>query len=228
MEFQDYTIRLGIVILNNDPQKLGRVKCSIPDYWDPATMDKDKALPWVYRWPMCGYQQFSLMMQNSKVWVLSSKTNPYEHWYIPYPELNPNTKELLNNYKDCDILISRYADESNAQLFYTKDEGFKTILGENYMHLKANGDIEHLSNGTVSKIEGKIYYCGEQDGEWEPMVLGDKLNDLCGTFSQDLAQLIAAANGSPYTTHLAAPLQKMKKNWDEKYPKLRSQICKLN
>ena len=58
MLFKDIEAIPGVVIDAEDPENLLRVKAAVPGIFDPGTMKKE-ALPWIYRFPMCGYQQYS-------------------------------------------------------------------------------------------------------------------------------------------------------------------------
>ena len=180
---------------------------------------KKEALPWIYRFPMCGYQQYSKMMTGSRIWVLRNTKNYYEFWYIPFSNLNNNTLRAAKS--EADVLISRYTGEADAQLYYNKEEGFKTLLGENYIQLDANGNTINMSNGYSSKIYGEHYYVGKDEGEYEPMVLGKKLTELFKQMSSDLDELASVAESSRYTSQLPAPHRKMKLHLSKHYPAIR-------
>ena len=224
MLFKDIEAIPGVVIDAEDPENLLRVKAAVPGIFDPGTMKKE-ALPWIYRFPMCGYQQYSRMMTGSRIWVLRNTKNYYEFWYIPFSNLNDNTLRAAKS--EADVLISRYTGEADAQLYYNKEEGFKTLLGENYMQIDANGNTINMSNGYSSKIYGEHYYAGKDGGEYEPMVLGKKLTELFKQMSSDLDELASVAESSPYTSQLSAPIRKMKLNLDKNYPEITSKDCSL-
>ena len=100
MFFKDLEVLPGIVINAEDPENLLRVKAAVPGLFDPSTMDVE-ALPWVYRFPMCGYQQYSKLMNGSKIWIIRNTTNCFEFWYIPFSNLNQNTIEAAK----CTIIL---------------------------------------------------------------------------------------------------------------------------
>lgn len=224
MLFKDIEAIPGVVIDAEDPENLLRVKAAVPGIFDPGTMSK-KALPWVYRFPMGGYQQYSKMMTGSRIWVLRNTKNYYEFWYIPFSNLNSNTLKAAKS--EADVLISRYTGEADAQLYYNKEEGFKTILGDNYIQLDSDGNTINMSNGYSSKIYGEHYYVGEDGGEYEPMVLGKKLTELFKQLSSDLDELASVAESSPYTSQLSMPIRKIKLNIDKSYPEITSKDCSL-
>lgn len=224
MLFKDIEAIPGVVIDAEDPENLLRVKAAVPGIFDPGTMSK-KALPWVYRFPMGGYQQYSKMMTGSRIWVLRNTKNYYEFWYIPFSNLNSNTLKAAKS--EADVLISRYTGEADAQLYYNKEEGFKTILGSNYIQLDSDGNTINMSNGYSSKIYGEHYYVGEDGGEYEPMVLGRKLTELFKQLSSDLDELASVAESSPYTSQLSMPIRKIKLNIDKSYPEITSKDCSL-
>ena len=59
------------------------------------------------------------------------------------------------------------------------------------------------------------------------MILGKKLTELFKQISSDLDELASAAESSPYTSQLSAPIRKMKLNIDKKYPEITSKDCSL-
>lgn len=224
MLFKDIEAIPGVVIDAEDPENLLRVKAAVPGIFDPGTMKKE-ALPWVYRFPMCGYQQYSKMMSGSRIWVLRNTKNYYEFWYIPFSDLNANT--LAAAKSEADVLISRYTGAGNAQLYYNKEEGFKTILDESYIQLDTNGNVINMSNGYSSKVYGEHYYAGKDGGAYEPMVLGKKLTNLFKQISSGLDALASVAESSPYTSQLSVPIRKIKSNIDNNYQEITSKDCSL-
>lgn len=224
MLFKDIEAIPGVVIDAEDPENLLRVKAAVPGIFDPGTMQKE-ALPWVYRFPMCGYQQYSKMMSGSRIWVLRNTKNYYEFWYIPFSDLNANT--LAAAKSEADVLISRYTGAGNAQLYYNKKEGFKTILDESYIQLDTNGNVINMSNGYSSKVYGEHYYAGKDGGAYEPMVLGKKLTNLFKQISSGLDALASVAESSPYTSQLSSPIRKIKSNIDNNYQEITSKDCSL-
>lgn len=224
MLFKDIEAIPGVVIDAEDPENLLRVKAAVPGIFDPGTMQKE-ALPWVYRFPMCGYQQYSKMMSGSRIWVLRNTKNYYEFWYIPFSDFNKNT--LAAAKSEADVLISRYTGAGNAQLYYNKEEGFKTILDENYIQLDTNGNVINMSNGYSSKVYGEHYYAGKDGGNYEPMVLGKKLTNLFKQISSGLDELASTAEASPYTSQLSAPIRNIKLNIDKNYQEITSKDCSL-
>ena len=225
MLFKDIEAIPGVVIDAEDPENLLRVKAAVPGIFDPGTMQKE-ALPWVYRFPMCGYQQYSKMMSGSRIWVLRNTKNYYEFWYIPFSDFNENTLKAAKS-SEADVLISRYTGEANAQLYYNAEEGFKTILDANYIQLDTNGNVINMSNGYSSKVYGEHYYAGKDGGAYEPMVLGNKLTNLFKQISSGLDALASAAESSPYTSQLSAPIRKIKSNIDNNYLEITSKDCSL-
>ena len=209
LDFNDLTIVPGVVVDNQDPENLQRVKATIPGVFDTATMEVE-AMPWIYPLNMWGYQSFSLMLPGSKILVLKNEKNYYDYRYIPYYELNANTKSFIKG--ETDIIMSRSIGHGNAAIYFNVKDGIVAQIGDSKVTVLANGDVEMFSNGTSVKIEGGAVYCGTDNGEYEPMVMGKTLKETLGKLSSDIDDLAEVANGSPYTVHLNAPLLKMSQN----------------
>lgn len=224
MFFKDLEAIPGVVINAEDPEKLLRVKAAAPALFDPGTMDME-ALPWIYRFPMCGYQHYSKLMNGSRIWIIRNRTNCYEFWYIPFSNLNQNTIDVAKS--DADVLISRYTGNDNAQLFYNAEDGFKTVLNSSYTQINADGDVINMSNDMSSKLYGGHYYVGKDDGEYEPMVLGRKLTDLFAKISSGLDELASTAESSPYTSQLSPTIRSIKADIDNNYQEILSDDCSL-
>jgi electron transport complex protein RnfC len=104
MKFNETELLPGVVIDVNDPKKLGRVKATVPTLFDEAVMNRE-GMPWIYPLTMTGYQGFSKLMAGSKIWVFKQQSKPREFWYIPMFELNQNTRTVLENYEEPEVLI---------------------------------------------------------------------------------------------------------------------------
>ena len=224
MFFKDLEAIPGVVINAEDPEKLLRVKAAAPALFDPGTMDME-ALPWIYRFQMCGYQHYSKLMNGSRIWIIRNRTNCYEFWYIPFSNLNQNTIDVAKS--DADVLISRYTGNANAQLFYNAEDGFKTVLNSSYTQINADGDVINMSNDMSSKLYGGHYYVGKDGGEYEPMVLGRKLTDLFAKISSGLDELASTAESSPYTSQLSPTIRSIKADIDNNYQEILSDDCSL-
>lgn len=226
MRLKNVEIIPAVIVNEEDPDILGRVKCACPGIFDTETMD-DEALPWVYPMMHYGYQGYAKMKLGQKIWLIINRETYEEYWYIPFFELNENTITAISDNKDSDVLLSRKVGDQDMQVYFNMTEGIMVKLGDNHVNIKMNGDIECLSNGYVVKIEGSHVYQGNNEGEYEPMVLGNKLMDLINHLSQNIKQLQKAAVGSPYTTHLGTPLTKMYQDIDKDKEKILSQDCSL-
>ena len=79
MFFKDIEAIPGVVVDAEDPENLLRVKAAAPGLFDPDTMEIS-ALPWVYRFPMCGYQHYSKLLMGSRIWILRNTKNYYLHY----------------------------------------------------------------------------------------------------------------------------------------------------
>ena len=74
IRFEDIEIMPGVVIKNDDPKKIGRIKVSVPLWFTTATMHIN-AINWVYPMLMQRFQSFSKMELGRTVWVLHERTN---------------------------------------------------------------------------------------------------------------------------------------------------------
>jgi hypothetical protein len=217
MKLKDVELIPGVVVENEDPMYMGRVKVSAPGEFDVDTM-KIKDMFWVYPLSMWGYQSFSRMMKGSKVWLIHNTANYYEYWYIPYFELNANTATHI--YGDdatytCDMVISRSNGSADIQFYYNTAEGFVQKLGMASIEMMSDGSI-FLTPGGGSAGDGifhtnaKMNEIGADNGDdLQFACRGENMVSMMNDLQSNFQELLKSASTSPYTTHLVASLQKI-------------------
>lgn len=211
MKFKDVELLPGVIIDAKDPKMLGRVKATVPTLFDNSAMDV-KGMPWIYPISMIGYQGFSKLQEGSKIWVYKIEGNYREFWYMPMFEANADTRKIIADYEEPDVLISRSAGANSVYIYYTDKQGIMLKLGENsFINMKANGEILAKSTeGQVSIRDGKVYV-GSEDTK-EQAVLGNTLDKVLGQLASDLMQVATVASNNPYTTALFKPLSDASNN----------------
>lgn len=211
MKFKDVELLPGVIVDANDPKMLGRVKATVPSLFDNSAMDVD-GMPWIYPISMIGYQGFSKLQEGSKIWVYKIEGNYREFWYMPMFEANADTRKIIADYEEPDVLISRSAGANSVYIYYTDKQGIMLKLGENsFINMKANGEIlAKSSNGQVSIRDNKVYI-GSDSAE-QPAILGNNLDKVLAQLSSDIQKVAEAANGSPYTAALVQPLTDASQN----------------
>lgn len=210
MKFKDVELLPGVVIDIEDPKKIGRIKVTVPGLFDSTAMDKE-GLPWVYPLTMHGYQGFYKLLEGSKVWVFKTENNYKEFWYIPMFDLNDNTKELISDYTESDVLISRSAGENSIYLYYEEETGLMGKIGENgEINITKDGEIVIRSGEGYVELKGGKVYVGGKDPK-EPAVLGKQLTTVLTQLAADLKALGNAATG-PYTSPLSMPFMTASEN----------------
>lgn len=215
----------GVVIDNNDPKVLGRVKAYAPGLFDTKTMDKN-ALPWVYPFCMGGMQRYSTQNTNTKIWVLFIPDNPYGYFYIPFFEPFSITKDNISG--ETDILLSRGGSSGNVSVHYNTRDGFVSEVNGSKININQSGDILNTSSGYEIKVEGGHVYFGQAGGAYEPAVLGDKLKTLLNNLSNNIQSLSVTASKSSYTAHLVTALNNIKSQLDSDIETITSSNVSVN
>lgn len=225
IQFKDIQATIGTIIAADDPKKLGRIKVAAPGIFDLSVMDEE-AIPWVYPLIMFGFQSYSRMQNGSKVWLIWRKGVLDEYWYLPFHELNEDTKAAINDDEESDVLISRQVGDKQIQIYHNKTEGLIIKYDKSQMTFNQEGQILIDSNGTSVKIDaGKIYLGATEEDEFEQMVRGTVLNDLLSGLASDLNMIGTAAQGSPYTGHMTQPIQQAASNINTKLNDLLSGVA---
>lgn len=224
MKLSDIEINVGVVIDSDDPKHEGRVKISCPDMFDEETMDPDYIF-----WAnpiMSDFQKFTHLDKGNKVWMLHNPNNYYEYYYLPYFELNSNTKALIDN-KDLDVLVSRSASTGDAQLYYKQDEGLVNKVGNGHMTVNKDSDID-IHGAKKVDVTGNVIKIGKENGSYEPAVMGDKLQRLLSGLASDLQTLSLKCAAVPYTASLASSFMKMSTSITSKIPEILSDTVKIS
>lgn len=191
----------GVVQDNKDPEKLQRVKAVIPGVFDNSTMDVE-AMPWIYPLIHVGYQSYNTMLPGTKIWVLIDPTNYYGYFYLPFFQMNDNTKELIKGEGETDVVLSRQLGDQSVSIHYNTEDGVMLDIGESKVQICTNGDINVFSNGVSFKVVGGVCYCGTDGGKYDQMVMGNRLVAKLCQLASDFSTMAAVAAGNPYTMKL--------------------------
>ena len=205
MNLSNATLEPGVVTNAEDPENLGRIKCIIGGKHDPEKMNADH-LPWCAPLTCFGYQRLSKPVEGQKVWVLHDSNNYYEYYYLPSWEVNSNSA-VVNTEDNYDILVSRSGDGFGSQMYYNDTDGFVARTGSDVqMQLKNDGTIVSTDGSLELGIKNGMLYAGTAEGDYEPMVKGQKLTNLLNDLANKLMSTTQIASTNPYTSPLSQPL----------------------
>lgn len=204
-ELVDYYIIQSVVEYDNDPLKIGRIKCTIPGVIHSDTTDEE-AMPWIRCFKMGAYQTFSRPIVGQKVWVLISKTNYNEFWWFPFYENIDICQQYLEEYYDYqpDIFHARHTGNGDAMSTYDDKQGYLTKIGDDHINLKPNKEFEIDCQDCRICIKSNKVYLGDKDeGKHEPAIMGNKCNKMRGSLKSEFEQLKIKAASNPHTSPLA-------------------------
>lgn len=204
---EDYYIILSEVKFADDPMHYGRIKCDIPGVIHSSAIDIEAypdAMPWVRPFKMHGYQTFSKPIVGQKIWVMISKTNYNEFWWFPFFETLDFVQDFITANYDSqpDVMHAREGSVGNAMFTYDDNNGYTIMLGDDHVSLKNDRSMEISFNDCKVKINGNKLYCGSDNADYEPCVMGNKCREMRSKLSAVFDLLAQAANASPYTKHL--------------------------
>lgn len=217
MKLADVEMIPGVVVDDEDPKFLGRLKISAPGEFEVDSMDINDMF-WVYPFPVGGYQSFSHMLKGSKVWLIKNTKNYYEYWYLPYFEMNANTFNLVNSKKkyDADVLVSRSDGSNNIQMYYNPEDGFNQKIGFASINIMPDGTISITTGGAAPSAgtfhtNSKNNEIGYDGGEYPRQfaVMGENLHKLLDELNGKFKTLATTAAPCPYTSHLAKTLNEI-------------------
>jgi len=211
-ELIDYYIIESVVEYVDDPLKIGRVRCSIPGVIHHTTTPEKQALPWVRPFRMHGYQTYETPLKGQKVWVLVNKSNFNEFWWFPFYETIDIVQGYLNEFYDetPDVFHAREEFVSPVMATWDNKQGYKWTIGEDYIDFFPTREFKlQVHDCNINVTSGNIIQVGGDNsdaGDYEPAVMGHKCEKLRANLKQKCANVAKAAQNSPYTVHLSAPL----------------------
>lgn len=217
MKLADVEMIPGVVVDDEDPKFLGRLKISAPGEFEVDSMDINDMF-WVYPFPVGGYQSFSHMLKGSKVWLIKNTKNYYEYWYLPYFEMNANTFNLVNSKKkyDADVLVSRSDGSNNIQMYYNPEDGINQKIGFASINIMPDGTISITTGGAAPSAgtfhtNSKNNEIGYDGGEYPRQfaVMGENLHKLLDKLNGKFKTLATTAAPCPFTSHLAKTLNEI-------------------
>ena len=204
-ELEDYYVVQGIVDYDDDPLKVGRIKCTIPGVIHSSSTPEE-AIPWIRCFKMGAYQTFSRPIKGQKVWVLISKTNYNEFWWFPFFETIDITQSYIEEYynENCDVLHARHSGNGDCMMTYDDKQGYLTKIGEDHINLMPRRQYEVDCDDCRICIEGNKVYLGDKNKDTkEPAVMGTKCQIMRAKVAQALMTLAGEAGYLPWTLHLA-------------------------
>jgi len=228
MKLSDYEILPGVVLDAEDPKKIGRVRASVPTWFDTDVIEQD-ALPWISPFTMSGYQSFTKLENGRKIWVMHNSKNEEEWWYFPMFEQNSLTKQIASGYDDTEILVSRtFGDNGDTIISYNSHEGIVLSVGETRINITPSREI-HIDDGKSSfDIVGGNISIGDKSKEMQQAVMGQTLKDSLDSLGASLISIGSKMAGNQFTSPFSADFIKMGKNLKEECTKLLSDTIKTS
>jgi len=214
MRLSDIEICIGVVIDKDDPMKEGRLRIAAPGVFEPVR-DKDvpdddtstirySDVPWASPL-MVNFQNYSQLIPGCKVWLIHNVNNMFSYWYLPFFELNANTKKLIDN-KEMDVLISRVGDVGDAQLYYKNSEGIVNKVGDGHVIVHKSGDIHINGPEKIEEYAPKISI-GNKENTFYSALIGEETVGVLGKITGVLTELANSMITSPYTAAVGLKLQ---------------------
>jgi hypothetical protein len=149
---------LGVVIDNDDPNKIGRCRIRVFGKFDDLA---DEDLPWAS--PLRGLSfgqnggsgQFSTPKKNAVVNVRFNNGNIYSPEYYAIQELATDLKtEIDGSYQNAHSLI--YDNDEKLRIYYTQQKGITIFLKDSRINI-ANDNaivIEHKGTSAIIELRG--------------------------------------------------------------------------
>lgn len=225
MTLADFELNPGIVITSDDPENLGRVKASSPGIFDTETMSEDDMF-WISPFMMTGQQSFSKLEIGTKIWILHNKNNYYEYWYIPMFEINENSPNVQS--ESADVLMARSEKGNLNQIYYSPEEGYNIVNGENKIQLNQLGNLNIKTNETNITTTPDNISLTKNGVDIQSATLAEPLIDICNLLCESLYKLTIVSALNPYTANQAPMLYDIHNTLQENINKIKSNVVKIS
>jgi len=225
MTLGDFEIIPGVVIDANDPLNEGRVKACAPGLFDTSEMDKED-LFWINPFMMIGHQSFSRLEINSKIWILHNVNNYFEYWYIPMFEINENAPKVQNS--SADVMLSRSINGETVQLYYSPDDGYNIVIGENRLQLSSEGDFNVVASDAIITANSDGIKLTKYNSDIYSVTKAEPLINILNEFCIDLETLSMTASANPYTANIAVPLFQASSKLQKALQSIKSDFVKIS
>ncbi len=227
MKLSDCEVLPGIIINVDDPEKRGRVKASVPTWFDTSVMDEE-ALPWIEPGPTSGYQRFSKMECGTKIYVFKNTKNNYEYYYLCMPNINTDTNNAIGDYTSSEVLLSRSTGKSGSVFVYYNDkEGLVSKLGDTKIQISPNKEIHITDNKSSFDIIDGVISIGKNENQ-EYIVMGETLQKLLTDLGGDLQNIGTAMSSMPFVSPLGEQFVNMGTDIQNKCTDLLSNTVKIS
>jgi len=227
MNFSDYEFLPGTVINVEDPEKRGRIKASVPTWFDTNVM-QEEALPWIVPSSMGGYQRFSKLENGSKVWVIHKKKSNKEYWYLPMFELDDKTQEIVNDYNAPEVLLSRSEGNSGVYVYYNTKNGLVLKNGDLEVILNNNKEINITDGLTSFKLSGGKIGIGKDGDDGEQTLMGQSVQKMLSDFAGNLFAIGVEMSANDKTSFIGPKIEKCAQEMQEACTKILSETVKIS
>jgi hypothetical protein len=188
------TTFLGIVVDNNDPEKMGRCKIKVFQVFDRHA---EEDIPWARPWKDLNGNQFILPDVGKHVSVVFDQGNKYAPEYIYAQNFNINLENKLKKL-DGDAYRSMRAVmfDHSTQIYSNSADGLVMDHEYSNINIQGTGNI-HLN----LRDNGSIITLGSTDAN-EMAVLGTQFM----AWMDDFVEVMMGAKGSPFLDATGAPV----------------------
>lgn len=171
-------IYIGIIVDNNDPDKMGRCKIRVKNIYDKIP---DEDLPWASPWKDLNGNSFILPEKGKVVSVVFDNGNKYKPEYIYANHYNANLEQKLKDLEGDDYMSMRaVVFDHKTQIYSNDSEGLKIDYKLSNININGNGNINMNLRDSNSRL-----MLGSDDAS-QSAVLGNNFMDWMDTLVNEL------------------------------------------
>ena len=185
---------MGVVVDNNDPEKIGRCRIKVFQVFDKLP---DQDIPWARPWKDLNGNQFMVPDVGKHVTVVFDQGNKYAPEYIYAQNLNINLENKLKSLSgDSYTTMKAAIFDHSTQVYSNSADGL--VLDHEYTNIRITGE----GNVAVNlRDQGSVLTLGSSDAD-QQAVLGTDFMD----WMDGLVEALMGSNGGAYLDSKSQPV----------------------
>jgi hypothetical protein len=141
-------------------------------------------------------------------------------------EINENAPKVQNS--NADVMLSRSINGETVQLYYSPDDGYNIVIGDNRLQLSSEGDFNVVASDAVITANSHGIKLTKYNSDIYSVTKAEPLINILNEFCIDLETLSMTASANPYTANIAVPLFQASSKLQKALQSIKSDFVKIS
>ena len=141
-------------------------------------------------------------------------------------EINENAPTIHS--ENADVMMSRSISGNKVQLYYSPENGYNIVVGENRLQLSSSGDFNVVAQDAVITANSDGIKLSKYNGETFSATKAEPLITALNGFCSDLQSLCITTVANPWTAPMAIPLCEAVVKFQNQLQNIKSDFVKIS